>query len=373
MQSLKGTIDVRGDTGLHQPVRMSDVARLAGVSTMTVSRVLNENANVLDDTRQRVFAAVERLGYRRNELARSLRERRSRQIGILVPNLCDPFFAVCAQAINRVERGHGYSVSIATTEESPELEYEEASRMLRRSVEGLLVVPVDVKGTSRLMAPEIREVPIVTIDRPASGAGRCFDTFLVENKQGAFAGTRHLIALGHRRVACIALSRGLFTMRQRISGYESAIVGAGLTPQVVIVPETVEGTLEHLRALMSARKPPTALFCANNLTTRQVLHGLQAMNLHPPEGVALVGFDDFETADLLRPGITVVSQPFELMAQNAAEALFERLAGGDAHLPGRWNVLPVALIVRGSCGGDPKPRTTGGHGGKNFISRDICA
>src|ERR1700710_1362069 len=154
---------------------MSDVAKLAGVSTMTVSRVLNENANVLEETRQRVFSAVEKLGYRRNELARSLRERRSRQIGILVPNLCDPFFAISAQAINRVARDHGYSVSIATTEEHADLEYEEASRMVRRSVEGLVVIPVDVKGNSRLLSPEMQALPFVTIDRPASGAGRSID------------------------------------------------------------------------------------------------------------------------------------------------------------------------------------------------------
>ena len=344
-----------GDIGLNQPVRMSDVAKLAGVSTMTVSRVLNENANVLDETRQRVFAAVERLGYRRNELARSLRERRSRQIGILVPNLCDPFFAVSAHAINRVARDHGYSVSIATTEERPELEYEEASRMLRRSVEGLLVIPVDVKGMSRLLSPEIQEVPIVTIDRPASGAGRSFDTFLVENKQGAFEGTHHLIALGHNRVTCIALSRRLYTMRRRISGYEAAMEAAGLKSQVVVVPESVEGTLERLKELMSGRQVPTALFCANNLSTRQVLHSLQALNLHPPEPVALVGFDDFETADLLRPGITVVSQPFEDMARHAAEALFERLADGEVGTPGKRTVLPVGLIVRGSCGAGLSP------------------
>lgn len=339
-----------GDNGLNQPVRMSDVAKLARVSTMTVSRVLNENANVLDETRQRVFAAVQRLGYRRNELARSLRERRSRQIGILVPNLCDPFFAISAQAINRVARDHGYSVSIATTEEKPDLEYEEASRMVRRSVEGLLVIPVDVKGNSRLLSPEIQSLPIVTIDRPASGAAGTMDTFLVENKRGALEGTRHLLSLGHKRIACVALSRRLYTMRQRISGYEAAMKVAGFPPNVIIVPETVEGTLEQLRALMSGKQPPTALFCANNLTTRQVLHGLQALQLYPPDPVALVGFDDFEIADLLRPGVTVVSQPFETMARLAAEALFERLADPEAHRTGKRTVLPVELIVRGSCG-----------------------
>jgi LacI family transcriptional regulator len=333
-----------------QTVRMSDVAKRAGVSTMTVSRVLNENTNVLEETRQRVFAAVEELGYRRNELARSLRDRRSRQIGILVPNLYDPFFAVCTHAINTVAREHGYSVSTAMTEENPELEYEEASRMLRRSVEGLLVIPADVAGTSRLLAPDLSQVPIVTIDRPASGAARKLDAFLVENKEGGRLGTEHLLALGHKRILCVSLSRRVYTMRMRTSGYEAAMEAAGYAPSVLTVPETVEGTLEKLSPLMTGKRPPTAVFCANNLTTRHVLHALQNMGMHPPNPMALVGFDDFETADLLRPGVTVVSQPGQEMARQAAEALFTKLQAPDAAQHPKKVILPVQLIVRGSCG-----------------------
>ena len=329
---------------------MSDVARIAGVSTMTVSRVLNKNANVLEETRQRVFAAVEELGYRRNELARSLRERRSRQIGILLPNLCDPFFAQCAHTINAVARQHGYSVSTALTEENPELEHEEASRMLRRSVEGLVILPAGGPGQSSLLSPELAHLPIITIDRPAVRAGRRFGTVLVQNKQGAQLGTEHLLSLGHRRVVCVALRRDLFTMRRRISGYQAAMRVAGLTAQVVLVPESVEGSLETLTPLLEAKRPPTSIFAANNLVTRHVLHVLQRLHLHPPDPVALVGFDDFETADLLRPGVTVVRQPVESMARLGADLLFEQLTDPLGYGQGKRVVLPVELIVRGSCG-----------------------
>ncbi len=334
-----------------QTVRMSDVARVAGVSTMTVSRVLNENASVLDETRQRVFEAVEHLGYRRNELARSLRDRRSRQVGILLPNLCDPFFAMCAHAVNSVARNYGYSVSTAVTEQNPEIEYEEARRMLHRSVEGLLVIPADVSGTSRLLSPEFSEVPIITMDRPASGATRKLDTFGVENKEGAQRGTKHLLSLGHKRIDCFALTRRLYTIRMRISGYEAAMAAGGCKPMVHEVPEDVASTLVAVREAMNSKRPPTAVFCANNIVTKQVLHSLRSLGLYPPSPVALVGFDDFELADLMRPGITVVRQPVETMAREAAEAMFARLTSpAGTHHPMKKVVLPVELVVRGSCG-----------------------
>lgn len=329
---------------------MSDVARAAGVSTMTVSRVLNSSATVLEDTRQRVFAAIDALGYRPNELARSLRARRSRQIGILVPNLYDPFFATCAHVVNTVAHSNNYSVCIAMTAEDPAREFEEAGRMLRRSVEGLVVVPVAVSGRSRLLAAEFGSLPMATIDRPAGQGGQELDTFVVRNREGACEGTHHLLALGHSRVACIALSRRLFTMGMRLDGYREAMEQSGNVPHEVIVPEDAEGTLAELRRLLAAPDAPTALFCANNLTTRNVLHSLQQMHLHPPSPVALVGFDDFETADLLRPGVTVVRQPVEAMAQAAAEALFDRLLATGPPAPPRHITLPVHLVVRGSCG-----------------------
>src|SRR5579875_890322 len=126
---------------MTKSARMSDVAKLAGVSTMTVSRVLNGSANVTDEPRQKVFAAIEKLRYQPNELARSLREQRSRQIGVLVPYLYDPFFATCAHVISTVAKQHAYSVVLSTTNEDPATEYDEASRMQRRNVEGLIVIP----------------------------------------------------------------------------------------------------------------------------------------------------------------------------------------------------------------------------------------
>ena len=336
---------------MAQPARMSDVAKLARVSTMTVSRVLNNNPNVLEETRQRVHLAVEQLSYQRNELARSLREKRSRQIGILVPNLYDPFFALCAHVISGVAKEHGYSVNIATSDEDSAAEFSEANRMLLRHVEGLAVIPAAVvSGGSRLLGSELDGLPIVSLDRPLHGDGKRNDAVLVENREGARRGTEHLLRLGYSRITFVGLERRPFTLVKRQEGYAAAMKARGLKGQCLFVSGELEATMEEIRRMLQGPEPPQAVFSGNNLLTRQVLHSLQALNVHPPEQVALVGFDDFETADLLRPGITVVREPTVALARQAAELLFERIHAGGSSSVGKHIVLPVELVVRGSCG-----------------------
>ena len=340
---------------------MSDVARLAGVSTMTVSRVLNESTHVTEGLRTKVFAAMQELRYQPNELARSLREQRSHQIGIIVPYLYDPFFANCADAVSQIAKRHSYSIVLATSNEDPQAEFEEASRMLRRNVEGLIVIPAYFESApSLLLSRDFDRMPIVSLDRPiegsasgAAGSGaRTCDSLLVDNEGGARMGIEHLLRIGHKRIAYLGLSDHLYTMRMRHQGYDEAMRSAGLKPHSAILSGALEDSLLVLRKLLSGRSRPTALFCANNLITRHTLHSLRAMKLLPPTPVAVVGFDDFETADLLHPGITVVRQPAEQLGRTAAEVLFTRLALEDRTQPGVSTILPVELIVRGSCGAD---------------------
>jgi LacI family transcriptional regulator len=195
-------------------------------------------------------------------------------------------------------------------------------------------------------------MPIVTLDRPIQGSG--FDSLLVENEKGARLGTAHLIALGHKRIAYLGLSPDLYTMHMRHLGYQRAMEAAGLKSSATVCTSSLEDTSAAMQKLLSSKARPTAVFCANNLITRHVLHSLQALDIHPPDQIALVGFDDFETADLLRPGITVVRQPNELLGRTAAEVLFRRLEGTHKPRAGTSTVLPVELIVRGSCGADLK-------------------
>ena len=328
---------------------MSDVAKLAHVSTMTVSRVLNDSASVTEETRLRVLDAVEKLQYQRNEIARSLREQTSRQIGILIPNLYDPFFATCAHAISVVVKEHSYSMVLSTTDEDPRTEYEQANSMLRRGIDGLVVIPTAaMKGSPSLRDAEFAHIPIVALDRPVEGSQ--YDRVLVQNKLGAQLGVEHLIDLGHKHIAFFGLAGPLYTMRMRQQGYRDAMTAAGLRPDIILVSDVLRDAQTALREALASRHPPTALFSANNLISRHLLHSLQALGLHPPNPIAMVGFDDFESADLLRPGITVVRQPAESMGRLAGELLFARLAKGGLDAPTKKMMLSVELIIRGSCG-----------------------
>jgi LacI family transcriptional regulator len=336
---------------MARPSRMTDVAEAAGVSTMTVSRVLNAHPSVSDGARRKVLAAIDKLRYQPNELARSLRERRSRQIGILVPYISDPFFATCAHAISTVAKQHSYSVVLATSNEDPAAEFDEASRMVRRNIEGLVIIPASIgNARSLLLGHPFDRLPIVTLDRPIEG-GR-FDRILVENERGARIGTDHLISLGHKRIAFLGLSPELYTMRMRELGYRGGMQASGLSPRVLELSASQESTRIALLKLLSGKLRPTALLCANNLLTRHVLHAMQTMNMHPPDPVALVGFDDFDTADLMRPGITTVRQLDEVLGRTAAQMLFERITAGARaiKLPPREVMMSVDLVIRGSCG-----------------------
>ena len=355
------------------PARMSDVARLARVSVMTVSRALNGNPNVTESMRKKVLAAAEQLRYQPNEIARSLREQRTRQIGIIVPYLFDAFFAECAHAVSTVAKKHTYSVVLSTSNEDPETEFQEASRMLRRNVDGLIVIPTRVDGKpSPLMGSEFERLPLVTLDRPIDGMNRC-DSVVVENERGAQMGTEHLLALGHTRVAYIGLTDQLYTMQMRNRGYTAAMKAAGLKPQRAILSGVLGDSLAAVRKLLSTRTPPTALFCANNLITLHVLHSLQAMRMHPPNPIALVGFDDFGAADLIRPGITVIRQPSENLGSLAAQMLFSRLGSSQPLRLGAIEVLPVELIMRGSCGASVGVTRSGRDRQRDRASRRVRA
>jgi LacI family transcriptional regulator len=325
---------------------MRDVAKLADVSTMTVSRVLKGTVFVGEEARTRVLEAVAKLEYLPNEIARSLREQRTRQIGIIVPNLHDPFFATCANSISLVAKQHAYSTIITTSDEDPATELLEAKRMLRRHIEGLIIIPSP--GKSLATDPEFRNTPIVTLDRPISGSS--FDRVVVENKHGAQQGVQHLIDHGHRRIACLSLSLDLWTMQQRLAGYRAAIQAANLKPDSHVVPESPESVLQTLRTLLARKSPPTAIFSCNNLITRNLLHAFATLNIRVPDQIAFLGFDDFETADLLNPPISVIRQPIDIMGRVGAELLFSKLTASTPEAKPKQIILPTELVIRHSCG-----------------------
>lgn len=326
---------------------MSDVARLAGVGTMTVSRVLSGTVRVSAETTQRVQTAIEQLSYRPNVLARAFRGQRSHSIGLILPYLFDPFFASCAHAVTTVAREHGYSVIITTSDEDPEIEYTEADEMLQRHVDGLLVIPARIRQ-SRLTRALFGKTPVVAFDRPVPDPS--IDTVLVQNAIGSRRITEHLIEHGHRHITFLALSRSLFTMSTRFAGYRRAVQDAGLESCAIFDCTSEEFVEQVLKAKMEQETPPTAIFTANTLLTRYFFGAASRLGLRIPGDLAFAGFDDFDLAEFTSPSLTVVRQPAQEMGRVAANLLFDRIARGETPHSGNRIVLPVEIVLRRSCG-----------------------
>jgi LacI family transcriptional regulator len=330
---------------------MADVAKLAGVGKMTVSRLLSGSAKVSKDTADRVHRAVRMLNYQPNELARSLRSVHSKTIALILPYLYDPFFATCAHAVSTVASQHGYSVLITTSDEKTEVEQKQASFMLGRRIDGMIIIPAP-HGDGYLRGVEFSRVHVVTLDRPA-GDSR-FDSVVVNNRGGARAGVTHLIEHGHRRIAFLGLNKTLYTMQARYGGYRQAMSKADLAPDSYVECSSEEETARTVHSLLTESKPPTALFAANNLTMRYLLHATNVLRINVPGQIALAGFDDFDIADVLQPALTVVRQPVYQIGEMAANLLFQRISLGEYPTKGQHVVLPVELVIRRSCGCDPQ-------------------
>jgi LacI family transcriptional regulator len=323
---------------------MRDVARHAGVSLKTVSRVINGEPGVASTTATRVTGSIEALGFRRNDLARSLRQgRSSATLGLVIEDVANPFYSVIAQAVEEAARQRGFLLITGSCQEDPERERELVSALLRRRVDALLIVPA---GTDhRYLLPELAAgVPAVFLDRPPQGLEA--DAVLLDNLGGARRAVEHLIAHGHRRIACVTDAADLHTAAERLAGYRAALSAAGLAEDPALVragardAATASEVVRELLALPEERRP-TALFSANNRITVGAV-GVLARR-HP---VALVGFDDFELADVLAIPVTVIRDDPHRMGAVAAELAFARLDGDDR--PPRRVVVPCELVERGS-------------------------
>lgn len=327
---------------------IKDVANLAGVGPMTVSRLLNQSASVSEEAAARIYRAIEELGYKPNEMARALRGQKSNTIGIIVPYLYDSFFAECAHGVSTVAREHGYSVILTTSDEDPENERAEAQSMLRRHVDGLIVIPASEESTY-LAQPEFQATHIVALDRPLRDSR--FSSVVVENRAGAERAVTHLIsAHRHRRIAVATLDEQLYTFRTRVEGYHRAMLQAGLKPMPAISCATSEQTAANIFAALQQPNAPTAIFTTNGLTTRYVFKALHDLGVRIPDDLALAAFDDFEMAEMLEPQLSVIRQPAMEMGSTAARLLFERMAGGEPNGQGTRLVLPVEWVPRHSCG-----------------------
>ncbi|MEV5711507.1 LacI family DNA-binding transcriptional regulator [Actinoallomurus sp. NPDC052274] len=323
---------------------MRDVARQAGVSLKTVSRVVNGEVGVRPDTAEKVNEAISALGFRRNDIARVLRGgKRTRSLGLVIKDVANPFYSQIARGVEEVARLHDLFVISGCSDEDPARERHLIRSLCERRVDGLLVVPS--AADHRYLIPELKMgTAAVFMDRPPEEAIRA-DVVLIDNVGGARSAVEHLIAHGHRRIACLADLHGIFTARERRRGYDEALHAHGIPVDESLVrlgPHDVAGAEAATAELLALGDPPTAVFTGNNRLTIGALRAIQAAGTR----TALVGFDDFELADMLATPVTVVAHYPAEMSRRAAELLCRRMDGED--LPPQRVLLPTRLIVRGS-------------------------
>lgn len=333
---------------------IKDIAKRAGVSVATVSRVINGLDGVRPQTRERVLAAMKELDYSLNAAARTLRVSRSQMIGLMVPDISNSFFGHLARGIGAVLRERGFRLALYNTELSSQVENDYVSVIREQRLDGVIVAPVSEQ--SEAVAALHQEIPTVLVDRRA--AGLSLNTVLVDNAYGARLAVEHLIKLGHREIACITGPDDITTGRERAAGYRRALQAHGIPVRDGLLESgefSVEFGAAAMERILDRGERPTAVFAGSNYTTVGALQALTARGISVPGDVALVGFDDFELGAFLEPPVTVVEQPIEELGAAAARLLLETMERSD--FPPREVMLKPRMIVRRSCGSSLQHRS----------------
>jgi len=330
-----------------------DVADHAGVSPTTVSRYLNRRIELPPATAARIDAAIAALDYRPNLLAKRLSTGKTEAVGLVTPEIREPFFAELASAFEDEADRHGYTVFMSSTRSDRKREIASLERLHDRHVDGLVLMtntPDD--GTLAKLIGKRRNVVLLDEDIPGVNVPRLF----VENTEGAEAATRHLIEAGHTRIAYLGGPHGLFSVVERHQGFRNAMAAAGLPvhPEYVSLggfdPELARASVMNFLALP---EPPTAIFASSDYLAIGAVMGLRDAGISVPGQMSLIGFDDMPFGALLTPPLTAVRQPVDQLGRTGFQLLLKLLNG---ETPPALTRLPVELIRRHSVGA---PRTKG--------------
>ncbi|GGK40303.1 LacI family DNA-binding transcriptional regulator [Salinarimonas ramus] len=323
------------------PARITDVARLAGVSTATVSRVLAKPDQVAPRTRARVQEAVARLGYVPNPAARTLRSQKTRMVLVVVPDLENVFFSRILRGIEETLAAAGHGMIIADLDPaSPRME--ELAAFARRQVDGVILL------NGRRLGTEAEGVPTIALCETIPGVS--FPQIAVDNRASARRVVAHLASLGHRRIAYLAGPEGNVLEVERAAGYREGLAAAGLAFDPALVwpgDYTLASGVAAAGRLLADGARPTAVFASSDVMAIGLVGALQEAGLDVPGDVSVAGFDDIEFAAMSRPALTTIRQPRRDLGRAAAEALLARLAG---RTPPALSLLETELVVRASTG-----------------------
>ncbi len=332
-----------------------DVARTAGVSQTTVSFVLNEvaEANISDETRRRVLAAAEELGYVPDAAAQALARGRTQIVGVVVTTLADPFIGALVQAIESAAHEQGFVVILASSSDIPEREMAAVRMLQSRRVDGVIVASSRVGALYQGHLEQPR-VPVVLINSLAQGSGQLVFSVGVDNRHGGSLATAHLLDKGHRRIAYVASPPDRHDNQERLAGYRQALAAVGLVfDPALVLPGTgsTEGGRRALPLLLALDPRPSAVFCYNDMTAIGLIDAAHAAGLDLPGDLAIAGFDDIVFAQFCRPPLTTIAQPIAALGRGAIDLMQALLSDeGPGELPGPNVTLKGQLTVRASSG-----------------------
>jgi LacI family transcriptional regulator len=330
-----------------------DVAELAGVSSTTVSRYINNSGYVGKKTRERIASAITELDYMPNTLARALHTKETHTIGLLLPDMVNVFWTSVARGAEDEAQKHGFNLILCNADSNIARVEEYITVLLQRQIDGLIYVPVDEPVEGSLGVFEIiqrKKTPAVILDFPLPGSGA--DTIVGDSRTGAYQLTELLISMGHRRIAIITGDKKYFTSIERLEGALSALQQANIEQDRDLIRHStfshMDDSYQATKELLRLLNPPSAFFAGNNTVALGVIQAVRDAGYRIPEDFSLVCFDDIPQAAMIDPFLTVAAQPAYEMGVTASQFLIERIHGEGPEEP-RMVVMPIEIIRRRSA------------------------
>lgn len=333
-------------------MNIKELAKEIGVSSATVSRVINNSGYVSEETRKKVLCAVEKYDYVPNAIARSLSTKDSRSIGVIIPDIENEFFSSVIRGISEVADANDYNIQFMSSNEDTEKEHYFLETVQKQRLAGLIIAPVEEKDSftrKKLLKMQAGGMPVILVDRDLKGDE--FDGVFVDNLSGAYDGVKALIKAGHTRIAIITGPETSKPGRERLKGYLNALVDAGIEvrPEYIISGDFKTGKAYRCtEQLLNLKEPPTAIFSSNNLTTIGCLNYFTKNKLKPGKQISLVGFDDIEILKLIAYKISVVARDTKQQGIEAMNLMLERLNNKDLQRKQVKLNVPYQIILRGT-------------------------
>jgi LacI family transcriptional regulator len=338
---------------------IKDLAKYVGVSTATVSHVINNTRFVSEELRQKVLKAIEELNYHPNGIARSLVKRRTHSIGIIITDIINPFYTAIVRGVEDVAHQRGYNVILCNSDEDPGKETIYIQVLLEKRIDGLIISTAFRDGVHPLL-PKLKTIPLVSIVRKTEGL--VGDTVAGDNVGGSYKAVQHLIESGHRRIGMISGPAGFSSGFERLEGYRKALdeYGIPVDPNLVKYGDFKrESGFQLTREMLQGRDPPSAIFVANNQMALGALRALNELKIRIPEDLSLICFDNIEWYSFLNPPITTVEHSPYVMGSTAGEMLLQRIAGKRKRP--KTVIIQSNLSIRGSTGPPPHPTDRSAH------------